>query len=367
MRIKQSILNACKNTYIKEDDYQEIEYLVDCGEGINIRTISESLVKDIQNLDLEWIRTYPHTPALKEAIVKFWKDYVQIGEHGIFITEGTMGGIYVCSRMLLEENDKVLGVAPTFNAATSEFLSWGVDFHGIPMPPNENYQFPLDVLLNEIDESYKLVFIDNPNNPTGQVIPIEDIALLVQKAKAHNVGIIIDEAYGDYMSKSNSAATLIDTFDNLIVLKSFSKGFGLAGLRIGYMLTNKKYKKEFSKVVDAYSISSLSRIVAQKVLEENSLLDEAQSISKKIKCSILEKDWKNLSFSLTDKAIPIALLSHKDANINLAQEFAKHKIKVISGTSFENLSKNSVRFRIPMEKDYGYVMHALLDIDKIES
>ena len=114
--------------------------------------------------------------------------------------------------------------------------------------------------------------MDNPNNPTGQCIPLEQIEYIVREAAKDNICVLVDEAYGEYMRSENSAITLIKTYDNLIVLRTFSKGFGLAGLRLGYLVARPEIIEEMKKLTSPYDGNTLARRICAQVLKEADFL-----------------------------------------------------------------------------------------------
>ena len=365
VKINDYIESQDKQTYITENLSAENPCRIDCGEGINIMNIPETWMEAITDLDPEFIRTYPHTPELKEELIKYWQNHVGLTEDSIFITEGSMDGIRIVSRLFLERGDRVLGNIPTFNAAESEIKLCGAVYDGVQLEPKNNYAFDCDVFSKMLSRQHKMVFIDNPNNPTGQVIPLAEIRKIVEVAGQYGIGVVVDEAYGDYMSKENSAINLLDCCDNVVVLRTFSKGFGLAGLRIGYMLaSNGQLARALSKVTDPYSVSALSRLMATTALRDEAFLDLVNQSSKRIKQKIQEQKWTHLSISATDENVPIMLLSHKVLTIDLAGLLARYGIKAISGQEFSSLYKNSVRFRIPREKDLEEVLDTLCKVDR---
>ncbi len=365
IKINDFIKSQDKTMYIDDDPSQASSLSIDCGEGINIMQIPPCWMSAIENLDLEYIRTYPHTPGLKEEIVHYWKECAAIDEENIFFIEGSMDGIRIACRVFLERGDLVLGNIPTFNAAEGEIKLSGAKYDGILLEEKQNYAFDCGRFLEKLNGGYKMVFLDNPNNPTGQVIPLEQIRKIVDKAAEYGIGVIVDEAYGDYMSKENSAANLLDRFENVAVLRTFSKGFGLAGMRIGYMITSGgQLSRAVSKVTDGYKVGILSRLLAVKALRDTDFLKRVNEEAGKLKKVFLEETWENLSISATGKNVPIMLLSHKETNVDLAGCLAEYGIKAISGMEFDGIGKNSVRFRVPPQKDLEEVLRALKEIDK---
>lgn len=357
IKVNDFILSEHKQMYITEDLTAAAPLPIDCGEGINIMNIPEAWLETIEHPDLEYIRTYPHTPELKKEIIGYWKNYANIDEDNVFITEGSMDGIRIACRLFLERGDRVLGNIPTFNAAEGEIKLSGAVYDGVRLVKENNYAFDCDAFLQRLYSGHKMVFIDNPNNPTGQVIPLAQIRRIVSAAAQYGIGVVIDEAYGDYMDQENSAVNLLDHYDNVVVLRTFSKGFGLAGLRIGYLFASKgQLAKAMSKVVDPYSVSVLSRLMAATALGQLDFLREVNENSKVLKGKILSESWKNLTVSETGENVPIMLLSHRDPEVDLAAMLAEEGVKVISGLEFSSLGRNSVRFRIPQEKELQKVI-----------
>ncbi len=366
MQIKMNdyVVTENKQIYITENPLVEAQLPIDCGEGINILQIPPHWLETFADLDLERIRTYPHTPELKEKILTYWQDCADVRESCVFITEGSMDGIRIACRLFLERGDAVLGNIPTFNAAESEIKLSGARYDGVQLAPENNYAFDCEAFLKRLTAGHKMVFIDNPNNPTGQVIPLAEIRQIASAAARLGIGVVVDEAYGDYMAKENSAINLLDDFDNVVVLRTFSKGFGLAGMRAGYMFAScGELSGALTKVTDPYSVCVLSRLLAQTALGSLDFLQQVNEKAKELKGKILAENWKNLTVSATGEQVPIMLLSHRNSAVDLAAALAQRGIKVISGLEFSGLSKNSVRFRIPQEKDFAKVIEALREVD----
>ena len=141
---------------------------------------------------------------LKEELLEFWKEhlYSNIDKNNISFGSGTMGILRNLSEFLIGEGTRVLGIAPSFPRFISEVeLKKGI-YEYYSLEKKNNYKFILIDFMEKINDSYRIIEIENPNNPTGQIIDITDIEKIVEKAKQYNSIVIVDEAYGDYMSKS---------------------------------------------------------------------------------------------------------------------------------------------------------------------
>ncbi len=197
------------------------------------------------------------------------------------------------------------------------------------------------------------MYIDNPNNPTGYVF---DISTLVRIAKAcEDTGTlcIIDEAYGDYLDEKSSMMQLVPHFQKIIVVRSFSKGYGLAGLRSGYLFTSEKIARYYSQARSSFEPGTLAVPFSLECLKDAAFVKETRKKTKEIKEYAITEFLK-IGFSIvkTDPHTPIFVLYKK--NRNVFEAFKKNNIHVIPGSSFERISKrfndSYVRFRIPRGK-----------------
>ncbi len=361
LKINSIIKNQSFITYAS-DDVAEHAFDIDCGEGINIVMIPPAAEAAFKSLTFDMLRGYPHSPNAKEAIKHFWADTTSIDTTRILLGDGTISCLYLINRLFLEKGDVVLGYKPQFSDYTSDVLLYGATYEGIPLLPEENFAFHAERILDAIRPEHKLIYLDNPNNPTGQVLSLSDIELILQKAEHLGICVVVDEAYGDYMAKANSAMTLCNQYDNLIVLKTFSKGFGLAGLRAGYMMLPKSLVVPMGKLTNPYTMNALSRHVAALTIADEGFLLELQEKTAELK-KLLMTDWKNLSISKTEASVSICLITHKNPEVDLAAEFAKRRILVISGACFDGIAKNSVRFRIPKPEEMPRILEVMAEID----
>ncbi len=234
--------------------------IIDCSLGTN-PFIEERIIKRYILEASSEINKYPSLgyELLKDELLKFWKEYLHddINKNNIAFGSGTMGILRNISEFLISKGTKVLGIAPQFPRFISEVeLKKGI-YEYYSLENKNNYKFIATDFMKKIDSTYNLISIENPNNPTGQIIDVNDIEKVVQKAKQYNIMVIIDEAYGDYMSLDNSAIKLVGKYNNIMVLRSASKFYGLPNHRIGYMFADKELVKIYNEVALPYPFSDL--------------------------------------------------------------------------------------------------------------
>ncbi len=365
LKINRAIQAQTKVSYAIESA-GPLPYDIDCGEGINIVMTPPAAVQAFQELKFEMLQPYPHSVTVKDSIIQYWKDYADLDYPRIILCDGSVSGLYLINRLFLEAGDRVLGYVPQFSEYETDVKMYGCQFDGVPLKKENNYKFSAEDVIAALQKEHKLVYLDNPNNPTGQVIPLAEIEKILQAAQKLGVAVIVDEAYGEYMPKENAAAALCGKYDNLIVVKTFSKGFGLAGLRAGYLILPESLVPYIGNITNPYCMSELSRSVAAKTIQDEAFLEELRSKTAQLKHQMLSIPWNNISIAETTETVSICLLTHKNPSIDLAEEFAKRRILVISGNDFYNVAQNSCRFRVPAAEDMPKVLEAMKEIDAID-
>ena len=179
---------------------------------------------------------------------------------------------------LLSRGDAVTAVTPTFSMYPRAALQRGIELRQVSLRDD----FTLDVQGTiEIAEGSSLLVVCNPNNPTGNQFPKQDILELVEGFKGL---VLVDEAYTEFSDYSIAEKT--KDYENLLVLRTFSKVYGLAGLRLGYCITNTELALTLrDRYMMPYPVSNLVLKTGCKVLEQNQLIVESVDETKK------QRDW----------------------------------------------------------------------------
>jgi len=342
------------------DNYRGESYLKDSGEstvlpddmldsslGVNPYGHSKKIDKWMaDNIDKINVTDYPEYPyaALKEKIADYLKTNVQLDGWNIGLSTGSICVLVSINRMFIDPGCRVLMPAPSFSSYETDVRLEGGELEYYYLPGENGYKFEADGYCAKMNDSFSLFYIDNPNNPTGQIIPFEEICKVVKKANELDIPIIVDEAYGEFMEISNSASGLLEKYRNLIVVKSFSKGFGLAGLRAGYAMMDKAAADIFSKACFEMSLNEFAyRTVAMALEDTQHVKDSLVKIAEN-KRDLLGVFTK-LVPAYTSLTTPIMLLETKK-NVDLYDIFMKHHVISESGADFTAIDKRFVRVRI---------------------
>jgi histidinol-phosphate aminotransferase len=153
------------------------------------------------------------------------------------------------------------------------------------MTPAREYGHDLDAMFDAIDDDTRLVFIANPNNPTGTFLPAATIASFLQRVHDRHgdrVVVLLDEAYNEYLEPELrfDSARWVEQFSNLIVTRTFSKAYGLAGLRVGYAIAQSGLTDLMNRVRQPFNVNSVAQAAAIAVLGDADFLKETYDVNK---------------------------------------------------------------------------------------
>lgn len=349
---KPHLINYHKMSYVAEtEEHLAAGIHVDCSFGTNPFGYS-SHVFESQGVLLEGINSYPKYPYLdfRKKLASYWGEVSDLDIDCIRLGTGSMGILNTINRILISENTHVLGYTPQFTEYVTDVCSLGGAYEYVALNRQRNYRFDCAEFLERMDSRHHVIYIDNPNNPTGQVIPLADIRRIVEAAEQMGICVIVDEAYGDFMTKENSAIGLIPYFENLFVTRSFSKGFGLAGIRIGYVVCSRYLAPYYQKIDTAFTVSDAGCRIAALALEDEGFIRESVRNVKASKQKLTEA-CSRLVIWETEQSVPIMVIQHPDESVDLFRAFAERGVLTEAGTCFVGMGKNAVRLRIPTDID----------------
>ena len=327
----------------------QAEFL-DCSLGTNSFGVSEKVPEAAKEYDWSqaWRCPEPSYKALKEKVVEFWSQYADLETSQIQIEYGAMGVLEGVNRIFLGTGSKVLGCSPQFTGYVADIGVCGAKYDVVVLRPEENFKFYVERLVEKITPEYSLIYIDNPNNPTGQIISLGTIEAVVREAREKDVAVIVDEAYGDYMEQRQSAANLTNKYNNLIVVRTFDKGFGLCSLRIGYGILPEKLSDCFNKVTPPLRATAISSYLAAVALSDQDFVSSCRQRVKIGKGKLIKGlEEEGYLISETYECCPIFLAGHKNKDVDFRQELITKGILAVPGTDFNDLSRNYVRINCP--------------------
>ncbi len=209
--------------------------------------------------------------------------------HGVSVDQVTLGNgsndvLELVARAFLSPQTASVFSAHAF--AVYPIVTQAIGARACVAPASDGSNGPafghdLDAMRELIDTDTRVVFIANPNNPTGTWLPGDALRAFVE-AVPGNVVVVIDEAYFEYVDETDYPDTSqwIDDFPNLLVTRTFSKAFGLASLRIGYGISQPELADVLNRVRQPFNVNSFSQLAARAALEDNAHLELAVEVNR---------------------------------------------------------------------------------------
>lgn len=184
----------------------------------------------------------------------------------------------------------------------------------IRVPLAEGEVHDLDAMATEVTAATQLLIICNPNNPTATHVPAAEIAAFCERIPPH-VTIVLDEAYVEFQTHDDPDATvdLLDDFPNLVVLRTFSKCYGLAGLRVGYGIGSTNFRAAVDAVRQPFSVNALAQAAgAEAILHQDDVLRRVEStIASRL---TVEEGLRNLGLQTTNTHANFSWIDLGDAD-----------------------------------------------------
>lgn len=219
---------------------------------------------------------YPdgYATILREKLAAFLD--VQMEE--LIFGNGSDNLIQIISRALLDQNSNTVMAVPTFSQYRHNAVIEGAKIKEVPLI-NGNHD--LKAMLAEIDEQTNIVWLCSPNNPSGTYIPEKELIAFLEDVPVETL-VVLDEAYHEYVVAEDyyNAISLTRRFGNLIVLRTFSKIYGLASLRIGYGIANPAIIKALEPAREPFNVSSFGQLAACAAIEDVGFVQKCKEINR---------------------------------------------------------------------------------------
>jgi histidinol-phosphate aminotransferase len=214
----------------------------------NTAGCSPRVLECLRSLDGETLAKYP-VREKGEAVVAA---HLGVSRDELLLTNGTDEAIHLICEIYLEPGDEAIVVVPTF--AMFEIYAAATGAKVVSIPAGADFSFPTSSVLSAINERTRFIAVANPNNPTGTFAPILD---LIQIAKAApNAAVLVDEAYFEFSGET--IAPQWRELPNLFVSRTFSKAYGMAGLRIGVLMGNDREMRMVRRASSPYNLNSVA-------------------------------------------------------------------------------------------------------------
>ena len=203
----------------------------------------------------------------------------QVADNWITLGNGSNDILELATRSVAQMGSEIIFSKHAF--AVYPLATQAVGAQAIVTDPTpEDLGHDLAAMLTAITENTKLIFVANPNNPTGSFIPGQKIEQFLSQVPSHIV-VVLDEAYNEYLQPDQQydAIAMVRKYPNLIVSRSFSKAYGLAGLRLGYAVSQEELTDLMNRIRQPFNVNSLAQAAAIAALQDTEFLERGAKLN----------------------------------------------------------------------------------------
>lgn len=301
--------------------------------------------------------------ALRQKIAKLYKQEYGVNvnpDTEILVSAGSKPIIFMLLQVVLSAKEEVLIPEPAWLSYKEQVKLAG----GVPIAVS--YDKDIKDWANYITPKTKVIIINNPNNPSGKLYSKEELSYLINLAKKHNLFILCDEAYSDFLVQENkfiSLAAIDEAKENCLIVNSLSKNMGMSGWRVGYAICNKKIIEQLLKlnqhlitctatVLQNYMAKYFDEILSYTLKQARAMAVKRKEVQKILdKVGIKALEGKGTFYFMLDVS------DFKGTTDELVYDLLlNHNIATVAGNAYGNSTKDFIRFAIGVEN--------LVDIEK---
>lgn len=248
-----------------------IEDVIKMASNENPLGPSPKAVEAIQGM-LPMLHFYPDSNCfyLKQRLAAFLK----VAENQLLIGNGSDEILRLIAETFLSSGDNVIIAQPTFSEYAFTTTIMGAECQYVPL---KEFKHDLNAILAAVSENTKIVYLCNPNNPTGTIVSREEVDEFMARIP-QDILVIFDEAYFEYVESPDFVSGLeyVKQGRNVAVLHTFSKIYGLAALRIGYGVSTPQIVAAVERVADPFNVNTLAQVGAQAALDDEKHVRSSQ-------------------------------------------------------------------------------------------
>ena len=300
----------------------------------NVIGPSPKVLNAIKKIDKNKISLYPEYQTLTDTIAFHQK----VPYETVLPTNGADEALNLLINTFVEPDENIVIASPYFLMNKIYARISNLEFREIEY--KEKWVYPIEDVLAAIDEKTKLVIVTSPNSPTGEVIPDEFLFRIIQKT-ANKALVMIDETYGAYANKNY--AHLTKEFSNVAVVKSMSKDFAIAGLRLGYIISDKKNINYIRTITSPGNVNAIAALAGIAAVSDTKHLEYVKREIQKSKDYLTEELSEIATVYPSATNFLLADFGEKATAVNERLLLNGIKIKIFT----DGILKNHFRITIP--------------------
>ena len=265
---------------------------------------------------------------LKNELARFW----DVTPQHLIVGNGSDEVIHFLALALLDEGDEVIFADPSFVQYKSAAMLADCAYHAVPL--TEDFRHDLAAMRERVNERTKLIFIANPNNPTGTVVTRQEFEELLDGLPPRVV-VVLDQAYYEYVEDDASPHGLdyVRAGHNVVVLHTFSKAYALAGLRVGYGIARPEIIGYLQQVRGPFNVNALAQVAAIASLHDDQQVKAAHEMNRAGKAQFYEA-FEAMSLRYVPSQANFVLVDCGRESKQVFNELLRHGVIVRTGDPF---------------------------------
>lgn len=229
---------------------------------------SSQSVKEAIEKELSQLHIYPdgYAASLRTEVAK----HLNVNEDQLVFGNGSDEVVQILCRTYLEKGTNTVMATPTFPQYRHNAVIENAEIREVPLTEGKHQ---LEEMLKAIDENTRIIWVCSPNNPTGEHVPEEELFAFLEKVPEH-VLVVMDEAYKEYVTATDFPDTIsaLSKYKNLVVLRTFSKAYGIAALRVGYGVANPEVISSIEPSREPFNTSRVAQAAAIAALKDQQFI-----------------------------------------------------------------------------------------------
>ncbi len=326
------------------------DFSVNLNAFIDKETIREMVCKYHSS-----IINYPEQRG--KSLIQVISNKYDLPEENIILGNGSIEIFYFLPRVL--KVDKIFTLEPTFSEYRYVAKINKCDY--VPIKPESKFEWDLKKASKRLNKK-SLLFICNPNNPTGSLFKKERILKLLETGAF----IVVDEAFMDFSWENESLLKEVVKFKNLIIVKSLTKIYSIAGLRIGFCVASKKIIKELDRNLPPWNVNALALAISKDFLINDEIINSTKIMVKNEKEYIL-KSFNKIGYINLFNSHANFFLASSDRTPDLIKFLSSNNITVREHRGFYGLDMNYFRFAIKKHEDNQKLVSLIKEFYSLES
>jgi len=314
---------------------------------------SPRVLERLRSVTREDLARYPERQPVEARVAEF----LGISQPELLLTNGVDEGIHLLCQTYLASGDEALIVVPTYSMYRIYMTAAGARV--ISIPAENSFQIPLAALRENITDRTRLIAIANPNNPTGTFTPTDQLIQIARFAPA--AAVLIDEAYFEFCGKTILSRR--HEAENLFITRTFSKAYGLAGLRIGVLIGDATQMTALRRVCSPYNVNAIALACLPQAIEDQKYIEQYVSETLQSRARLEgELRARGIPFWTSQANFVLARIGSTKADSQIFVEQMRRRGILVRDRSSDHACEGCVRFTLGAEDQTNRLLTALDEV-----